>query len=321
MKTLPAAVSLLASLYAASAEGTVRLDIVRGDGADTCADGARVQREVIRRLGQDPFAHDPERFIEAVLSRGDREWSARVRIRDAAGALLGVRSLTSDAPTCEALTEALALSLALVIDPAAATPPPPPPPAPPAPPPAVAAAACPPRAPQHAARRGVVVVGLRAVGSWGVVPEASPGAALRAEVSLSRRWRARIEGRWLSEASTGPNAGWRIGVTSAHAGLCVAPALGRSLSFDVCAGLGVGAMRVSVDGAASMHTGDHPWAVVEAGPRLRWRPWSWIELDVDASAGAALVRRGFGVVGEAAPRFDPGVLSVNLGLGVAVALP
>lgn len=167
----------------------------------------------------------------------------------------------------------------------------------------------------------MVVVGLRAVGSWGVVPEASPGAALRAEVSLSRPWRARIEGRWLSEASTGPDAGWRIGVTSAHAGLCVAPALGRSLSLDVCAGLGVGAMRVSVDGAASMHTGDHPWAVVEAGPRLRWRPWSWIELDVDASAGAALVRRAFGVVGEAAPRFDPGVLSVNLGLGVAVALP
>ncbi len=324
MKTpLAAAVSLLAALHATSAEATVRLDLVRGDGADACADGARVEREVVRRLGQDPFASDPERFIEAVLSRDGPTWSAHVRIRDASGDLLGARTLASDAPTCDPLVEALALALALAIDPAADVADdaaaPPPSDSPPPPPPA-AAETIPPRAPRHTTRHGVVV-GVRAVGAWGVLPETSPGAALRAELSLSRRWRARLEGRWLSEAATGPNAGWRVGVTSAHAGVCAAPVLGPSLALDVCAALGVGAMHVSVDGAAGTNTGDHLWSVVEAGPRVRWRPVAWLELDADASAGAALVRHAFGVAGEAAPRFDPGVLSVSAGLGAAVALP
>lgn len=315
--------ALTTSLHAASVDAAVRFDLVRDDGAERCADGAEVQREVSRRLGSDPFGAAPDRFIDATLSRTHDTWTARVRIRDLAGDPLGARTLTSDAPTCGPLTEALSLALVLLIDPTAdlASPPPPPPPATPPPPDPAPPASAPPAPAPRAPRRGVVFVGLRALASWGVVPSVSPGVALRAEFALSRRWRARVEGRWLAESALTQAEVWRFGVTSAHAGVCVAPVAGDALALDVCAALAVGAMRVSIDGASTMRTGDHPWAAVEAGPRLRWRPARWIELDADVTAGAALVRRAFGVVGEPTARFEPGAVSLSAGVGAAVALP
>ncbi|MFO0651248.1 MAG: hypothetical protein U0326_33800 [Polyangiales bacterium] len=317
MRRLAAILALAAALLAREAHAGVRLDLVRGDGAETCIDGAALQRELTRRLGETAFDGEVAQVIEVLLSREERRWTARLRQRDGRGALIVTRDLSSEAPTCGPLGDALALSLAILIDPEAPPAPPPTPEivsvCPPLPPPRRM-----PRAPRHS------TVQLTAEGAlvWGVVPNVAPGVGLRTELALSRRWRVAVGVTAIPTVRVDvSSARFAFGWTAASAGACVALATSDALRFDACAAVRVGALHVSVDGAPAQNTGDRLWASADLEPRVRVRVLGPLVVTAGASVGVALTRASFGVVGARETVFEVSPVTVAGSLGAGVELP
>jgi hypothetical protein len=140
----------IATLYAAqatAAEGdkgkTSSLSWLRMPGADSCIATQPLARAVEERLGRETFvsAAQADLSVEGRIEKKPKGgWRAVITMRDPNGALLGTRELERDEASCEAMTEPLALIIAVMIDPDAAmrpktepaksdpTPPPSPPP-------------------------------------------------------------------------------------------------------------------------------------------------------------------------------------------------
>lgn len=105
----------------------VYLSWVRLAGADSCPDVRQIADDVTRRLGWNPFREAPTQFIEGQIRRdeaGDMlagrvpgTWVAEIFLRDASGVSRGNRVFTSAAPSCGTLASAVALSIAIIIDP------------------------------------------------------------------------------------------------------------------------------------------------------------------------------------------------------------
>jgi hypothetical protein len=119
----------------------VVLDYRRLAGAERCPSKPELEAEVRDILRRTPFARKAPRTVRCVL-RGDKPGlAARVQLLDSrSGRVLGVRELSGTGTSCEELGGAVALAIALAIDPLARPPRPPPaatvtatPPLPPAP--------------------------------------------------------------------------------------------------------------------------------------------------------------------------------------------
>ncbi len=127
---------------------TSSLSWVRLPGAEECVATQPLARAVEERLGRTVFVSAAQADVSVegrIEPKSKGGWHAVITLRDARGALLGTRELARDEKSCGGMREALALVIAVMIDPdaalgphAVATPPAPPPPepAPPAPPPA-----------------------------------------------------------------------------------------------------------------------------------------------------------------------------------------
>lgn len=177
--------------------GAVDLAWVRAEGAQSCPDGATLESDVTQRLGRNPFVSGASQRIEGVVSRHEARWVARVYVRDGAGVLVGSREITSDAPGCASISNAIALAIALTIDSDAALRAPPPPTRQPnsstvtlvGTVPVSAQASVQPtcshapgvRLRSSAFREYGGGVSLRAVGLAGILPRVAPGAALAAD--------------------------------------------------------------------------------------------------------------------------------------------
>jgi hypothetical protein len=121
-------------------------------GADSCIATQHLARAVEERLGRETFvsAAQADLSVEGRIEKKPKGgWRAVITMRDPKGALLGTREVERDEPSCDAMSEPLALIIAVMIDPDAAMRPkgepaktePTPPPTPPVnePPPPVAA--------------------------------------------------------------------------------------------------------------------------------------------------------------------------------------
>lgn len=306
------------SLVAREARAGVRLDVVRGEGAGSCADGVALQRALVARLGARAFEGDATERIEVMLTRVDTRWSARVRLRDAQNALVAARDLASEASTCEALGEALTLTLSLLIDPLAPAAPDLPSAPAPVVTPTVAVAVR--SASRPSARRGAAQVTGEAVVLWGVVPGVAPGASLRAELSVSRRWRMALAVTALPATAVSAGASrFAFGWTAASAGVCLRAVDGR-VGVDLCGAVIAGALHVSVDGAAAHNTGDRAWLSAEVTPRLRARLAGPLVFTAGVGVGVAITRDVFGVTGatEAVYAVSPVSLGASVGVGAEV---
>lgn len=96
--TTLAAVAIATFSTNVRAEPPARLVSVRGDGAASCPDEARLRHAMAVRLGFDPFggpAGDSAREVRIVVVRRKEQFTAMVEIRDEAGAVVGDRSLES----------------------------------------------------------------------------------------------------------------------------------------------------------------------------------------------------------------------------------
>lgn len=105
-------------------------------GADGCPAEPGLRAAVVARLGRDPFRDDALRTLTAAVRRTSRGLRAAVELREAGGAVVGARRLSTADDDCDELVAALALAISIAIDPQSrlrptATPPLAPPPAPP----------------------------------------------------------------------------------------------------------------------------------------------------------------------------------------------
>lgn len=116
---LLAAALVLPSPSAAQQVGRFRFAWARDEGAGRCPDGPAIAREVTRRLGRDPFVTDGAPSIEAAVQRRDGRWVARLVVRDADDARVGVREFISEAADCGPIASAVTLGTLLSIDPEA----------------------------------------------------------------------------------------------------------------------------------------------------------------------------------------------------------
>ena len=85
-----------------------------------CAERSVLAARVTRRLGHPAFVPDAQaddHIVGRVERRGGGGWIATVEVRDAAGDVVGRRTLAEDDARCGALDEAIELVLALMLDP------------------------------------------------------------------------------------------------------------------------------------------------------------------------------------------------------------
>jgi hypothetical protein len=117
-----------AKVRSAKPPAKVVLDYRRLAGAEACPTRPALESQVREILGRSPFARKAPRTVRCVLRGEAGALAARVRLLDSrSGRMLGVRELSGTGPGCEELGGAVALAIALAIDPLARPPRPPPP--------------------------------------------------------------------------------------------------------------------------------------------------------------------------------------------------
>lgn len=182
---------------AAWASPTSRLVYVRGPGAEGCPDEAAMRAAVAARLGYDPFRVVATTTLSAQISRENGLYRGQIKLVDDSGVERGARSLESRADDCAELTQALALSMSIAIDPLSVlSPPKPKEPDPPAqepkepePPPVVAPRPAPPPVPPPPAPPAAkpsegprFALGASGHGAFGIGPAPAFGLALASEI-------------------------------------------------------------------------------------------------------------------------------------------
>jgi hypothetical protein len=236
----------------------------------------------------------------------------RLEIVDTAGAMT-VRQVPGD--TCAHVADALALVVALGIDPAATTapaeaPPAPPPPQPPPPAP-FPPAPLPPKPPVTRSKIPETAPSKTRVGFFGAVganasvgvsPRALVGPALVLEASLLREhangfaWLpdARLSGTFA--ASSEPGAAQEIASFHFVVGrldLCPARATWRQLDGGLCGRVETGRLSAEGSGVTFGQSVAYPWVALGGALRLRWTIVGPLYVELEASVTAPLVREDF----------------------------
>ncbi|WP_437995587.1 hypothetical protein WMF26_30540 [Sorangium sp. So ce185] len=241
------------------------------------------------------------------------------------------RQLSSEAgATCDELVEAVALTVAILLD-SQPAPPPAPPPAAPAPPPAPIAV--PPPRPPPQAPRGDVALELGAAGTVGMLDLFRPAAV--ADVSLRRSaWSAGLGAVWL------PRQDIEIAPGAVSVGLVAATARGCATLLGELDGFRLSACAVSllgaVHGAGKGFNPDReaaaPWFALGAsalaeGPLFGTRALGWAAratlLAPVVRARVTIERRAGAEAGAAVtddPALDPSPVGLLVGLSARVSI-
>ena len=97
---------------------SARLELVKGPGTEQCIDRQSLSRAVEARLQRRAFRTDipATLYVEIAFAREGTAWSASLTMYDSTKALLGHRSLVTEAAHCSALDDSLALVVALLVD-------------------------------------------------------------------------------------------------------------------------------------------------------------------------------------------------------------
>jgi len=97
---------------------SARLELVKGPGTEQCLDQHSLTRAVEARLQRRAFRADipATLYVDIAIAREKSGWSASLTMYDSTRALLGRRSLMTEAAHCSALDDSLALVVALLVD-------------------------------------------------------------------------------------------------------------------------------------------------------------------------------------------------------------
>jgi hypothetical protein len=285
------------------------LQWVRMPGAEGCSDGLALSRAVDAKLGRAVFTA-PSAAMLVVEGRAEHDaegYRAVVHLLDEAGNELGSREVHSTQSDCKELSEAVAVVLAVMVDPdgaLAATPAPSPPaakapePAPPIvmkegePPKAPTCPACPIVAPPV---RPEADASAFARLSLGQLPRPVFGAGLSFELALPGWGGARIEAVGFQDQSQNldsvPGAGARLRMLYGGLGLCPMWAENRRMRFAGCAGVQAGVLQSRSYGLDSKERDStEPIVTGEGAGRYSLRLGKGVALHVGASLLVPIMR-------------------------------
>lgn len=278
---LCAALSLVTPSVAA--QQTVRwvaFSWVRGEGADACPTQPAVMSAVRARINRDAFSATAPTAAEAMVERVEGRWRASLRIRDAEGAVLLRRAFDDASPSCDAVVDAVAVSLSLALTPGDPTPAPPDPERPPV------LRVTPPQAPLAVPERARLTLGVEA--SWGALPTPPAwGASMRAEALLHPRWSAWIAATFEPESTLDDR--YAFGMTRGALGACWRALRVGRVELAACVGASAGAVHAVTFRLAPVDPGNYLWiaAMAEGRALLRVAPHVFVEVNA-AAFGVAL---------------------------------
>jgi hypothetical protein len=304
---------LLLSVTAPSAARSsgYRLELVRAEGAGSCPSAEAIQREVVTRLGRNPFEHGGERGIEIVLERSEPVWRAKLFLRVDANEPDAVRVIESEALECGELGKSVALAVALAIAPELepeVTPAAPPAPVCPPPPPVA-----PP--PEHPTLHATAA--LRGLLSPALLPGTSLGGALSVSLRGSLLG-ASFGGVFFPEhelRAEGERLGF--GLSAGFASGCIWARTGQPELWG-CLGARLGALHSVVYTPRPEQPGDHFWAAATTELGLRQTLVSRLFVEAGVVASFPLIRHRFQIDRDAAPAYEQGaaLLEGFVGLGL-----
>ncbi len=318
-------VASLAASTPARAAGGDRV-VLRWSAPEGCPDGSWITHEVDRILGDEsPRPAVPLDVSATVTTGADVNFKVRLETQGKGGAR--VRELRGE--SCNAVADATALLIALMIDPAAvaraskpAPPPPaapaplppaPPPPPTPAPPPRVVPppppAPAPPSLPVSAAhadaaperpRRPPFGLQAWAAADAGSLPGVSFAAGGEAAV-LVGAFRVELGGGvWVDRPATlaqMPNAGGEVGLALGWAGACWLALRSTKVQIGPCLGQELGRLHADGFGVTSTGSGSALWSALRAGGLLAWSPVPRIAGVIRLDAAVPFARPTFTVDG------------------------
>jgi hypothetical protein len=240
----------------AFAAPTSKLVYSRTSDAASCPDEGALRRAVAARVGYDPFFPYAPRTIVASLSRREHAFVATVDLVDENGVSQGARELRAQGE-CGELLDAVALAIAIAIDPellSQPAPPAPPPPSPEAPAPTAPAPPPPPAQvqppPQVASVPEIAPQPIALEASAGLLASVNmaPGLAAGLALGAGGRWRAvslAVEGAIDAPAGRSSGGGnvsswltYAAVVPCAHLGPVFACAVGQA-GFMRASGSGI----------------------------------------------------------------------------------
>lgn len=306
----------------ARAEDEAQLAYARnGDATARCPDEESFRNQVAARLGYQPFTSSGKHRVSVVLNVAHGRVRGRAAVTRAGQAVLGVRELEDTVDNCEALTSALATTVAIAIDPVRGLGPTPLPPAPPLPPPPApgprdahethAEAVAPPPPPEQPARPIRFLASAGAVFSLGV----APGVAFGAEAGVgARRDAFSLELSARIEAMPGDvrvGSGDRLEATVLSGTLTPCGQLGVFLG---CIFGRMGAFQGRAPDVVDPSLGTTLFGAVGLRAGVRATVWRWVALEGLAEAGLPLVRTSLRIGRDTAwtapPAFAGGRLAV-----------
>ena len=293
----------------------IRLSWVRDDGAASCPDARVIEARTRAWLGRDPFADDAPSAVEVTVGRQGEALVARIRIRADDGSPSGQRQITSE--DCDTLASAVALALAIHVDPdviVGGTPPVPrSPPRPPEPPRSDTVTPAPARSAE-----GSIAVG--ALVASGLLPSAAPGIRVAAGLALGPRWRVVVSGAMLParETAGGPLA---FGLAAAGAGACFALLEGRVGRLGPCAELHGGEFHALVYTLEAVPPGTRFWAGESTMARFELRALAPFSIALGAGVVLPATRPHFKVEGHSETAFREDAIAPLADLTVGLTFP
>lgn len=283
-----------------------------------CPTRADVEREVGQILAAST-APASAVSARADVTRLGEKWHVELAIASSEGR--GERRL--DASSCGELGSAVALIVALAVDPGARPPPPPVPSAPDAGAPEAAAAAPPPppRPGSDSTTLGVAL-GAAATADFGTLPSTGVGGEAVVALVVDR---LRVEGRgriFAKQRALDPaNAAQGVDFTLLGGGLrgCFA-AIAGTVSLAPCAGAGLERLSAAGFGGNASFSRDAAFVTLDGGALLTWSFARWLALRAELEGVVPLARPSFvvlradGSVAEVLHR--PSSVGGRAGLGI-----
>ena len=249
VRILPSALALAAALAALPAPAAplgAELSVVRAPEAGDCPSSGELQAAIERIVQRPVVSASGERLVADVrFQRGESGFAALVRLE---GAKQGERRLTDTGGSCAPLAQAVAVTLALLVDLG---------PEPPAPSPV--------RSPKPGSHGDLWICS-----GGGLGLSAAPALALGGGAAVSwARWSLRGSGGTVlpREAELAPGS-VRVGLARGELVLCRALTGGPRAQLDACAGGSAGWLSGHGQGyPVSMNAG-LVWAAAEAAVRI-----------------------------------------------------
>jgi len=269
---------------------------IQWEAPGECPDAQGVRAAIERLLGRplETLAAPPNVRASGKVRKNDAgNWEVKVELA------VGERVESDDlvAKRCSALADAMALKVALAIDPLAVANSMSQPPPSPAPAPAPRTAPAPRRDTTSERPKHVPALALRFVGGFalGPLPAATPGVGLYASITR-RSLRAELGGEafWggVAHYAELPNVGAKLQLFVGSVRGCATPASG-AWTFPVCAGLELGLMRANGYGVQDTKQTSGLWGGLVIGPAVQLHLTGRLSVWLETAASVTLLAPEF----------------------------